>query len=88
MQINSKKIPKYIWIDLWHIYSDVYMHPTDFADYYRLLLRNTLQSQVLTGQLTTRIVTKVQILNYFQSCVAKRFDILITSLNSHGLLRL
>ena len=43
---------------------------------------------IVTGQLTTKIVTKVQILNYFQSCAVARFDILIASLNSHGLSRL
>ena len=53
-----------------------------------MLLRNTLHSQVLTGQLTTKIVTKVQILNYFWSYATARFDILIASLYSHGLLKL
>ena len=48
------------------------------------ILRNALHSQVLTGQLTTKIVTKVQILNYFQSCAAARFDILLASLNSQS----
>ena len=43
-----------------------------------------IQSQVLTGQLSTRIVTKVQILNYFWSCAAASFDIIIASFNSYG----
>ena len=34
--------------------------------------------EVLTRKLLLKVVTKVEILNYFQSCAAARLDILIS----------